>query len=184
MARKSKYPIEDKLRAIERVKIEKESVSRVASEIGCHDSTLQEWINNYESMGLDGIMAREKNSVIKAETKRQAVLDYLEGKGSIAAICKQYQIRSTTTLRQWIRLYREKKELKSSGTGSSPNLNHGRKTTLQERICITKDCLEHGLSYSDAAKKYGVSYQQVYNWIKKYKVQGVDGLEDRRGRRK
>ena len=60
----------------------------------------------------------------------------------------------------------------------------GRKTTLQERIDIVTDHIESGMSYAETAEKYDVSYQQVYQWIQKYKANGIDGLVDRRGHSK
>ena len=60
----------------------------------------------------------------------------------------------------------------------------GRKTTLQERIDIVTDHIESGMSYAGTAEKYDVSYQQVYQWIQKYKENGVNGLVDRRGHAK
>ena len=33
------------------------------------------------------------------------------------------------------------------------------------------------------SRKYNVSYDQVYNWVKKFKELGEAGLEDRRGKR-
>ena len=60
----------------------------------------------------------------------------------------------------------------------------GRKTTLQERIDIVTDHMGSGMSYAETAEKYDVSYQQVYQWIQKYKANGVDGLIDRRGQTK
>jgi transposase len=33
-------------------------------------------------------------------------------------------------------------------------------------------------------KKYRVSYQQVYSWIRKYQTQGIEALQDGRGKRK
>jgi transposase len=47
-----------------------------------------------------------------------------------------------------------------------------------------KYCIEHGLNYAAAAEEYQVSYQQVYQWISKYKSIGVEGLVDKRGRNK
>ncbi|GED66252.1 hypothetical protein LFU01_47040 [Lysinibacillus fusiformis] len=35
-----------------------------------------------------------------------------------------------------------------------------------------------------AAHTYGVSYQQVYQWTKKFETNGEEGLRDRRGRTK
>lgn len=59
-----------------------------------------------------------------------------------------------------------------------------RSTAQEERLKIVQDCIEHGMSYSDAAVKYRVSYQQVRNWVLRFKEKGEAGLEDRRGQRK
>ncbi|WP_409229480.1 helix-turn-helix domain-containing protein, partial [Gudongella sp. SC589] len=32
--------------------------------------------------------------------------------------------------------------------------------------------------------KYKVSYQQIYSWVKKYENNGIDGLIDKRGKKK
>ena len=59
-----------------------------------------------------------------------------------------------------------------------------RPTTQDERIQIAKDCVANGENYGETALKYKVSYQQVYQWTKKFKEMGAAGLEDRRGKRK
>ncbi|WP_375168566.1 helix-turn-helix domain-containing protein [Megasphaera elsdenii] len=38
-------------------------------------------------------------------------------------------------------------------------------------------------SYGEAALKYRISYQQVYQWARKYRQMGKAGLQDRRGKR-
>lgn len=63
-------------------------------------------------------------------------------------------------------------------------MTKGRKTTLEERIQIVSDCVASDLNYEQTAEKHQVSYQQVYQWVRKYKEHGVDGLIDRRGRTK
>ena len=80
--------------------------------------------------------------------------------------------------------YNSHKELKSSGTGGTTIMTKGRKTTYEERIEIVKYCIEHENNYFETAEKYKVSYQQVYNWLKKYKKNGIEGLIDRRGKSK
>lgn len=45
-------------------------------------------------------------------------------------------------------------------------------------------CLEHDKDYGATIAKYGVSYQQIYSWVRKYEAKGVDGLVDRRGKAK
>ena len=58
-----------------------------------------------------------------------------------------------------------------------------RKTTQQERLDIVKYCISHGNNYAETALAYKVSYQQVFQWMKRYRKMGEVGLEDRRGHR-
>ncbi|MCY9532750.1 helix-turn-helix domain containing protein [Paenibacillus alvei] len=60
----------------------------------------------------------------------------------------------------------------------------GRSTTWQEREDIVHYCLAHNHEYQKAANQYQVSYQQVYQWVKKYEAGGEDALQDGRGRKK
>lgn len=63
-------------------------------------------------------------------------------------------------------------------------MTKGRSTTLDERIEIVSYCLANGKDYGATIEKYGVSYQQMYSWVRKYKEKGLDGLIDKRGKRK
>lgn len=63
-------------------------------------------------------------------------------------------------------------------------MTKGRKTTLEERIQIVIDCLGNGKDYQEAANTYNVSYQQVYQWVKKYEDGGGEALKDKRGNKK
>lgn len=44
-----------------------------------------------------------------------------------------------------------------------------RKTAVEERICIVKDCLDHDRNYGLMVLKYGYSYQQTRNYEYRYK---------------
>lgn len=63
-------------------------------------------------------------------------------------------------------------------------MTKGRTTTYDERIEIVSYCIEHGNDYTAAIEKYGISYQQIYAWVRKYREKGAEGLLDRRGKRK
>ena len=63
-------------------------------------------------------------------------------------------------------------------------MKESRPTTVEERVEIAKDCIANGCNYGKTALKYNVSYQQAYQWTKKFKEMGAAGLEDRRGQRK
>lgn len=61
-------------------------------------------------------------------------------------------------------------------------MNTGRKTTWKERIEIAQFTIANELNYHKAEAEYNVSYQQVYQWVRKYKNGGPEALKDRRGR--
>ena len=63
-------------------------------------------------------------------------------------------------------------------------MTKGKKTTQQERVEIVAFCLEHGKDYLLTVEQFGVSYQQIYSWVRKYEGKGIDGLADGRGRTK
>jgi len=60
----------------------------------------------------------------------------------------------------------------------------GRKTTFNERVEIVQYCIAHEHNYAATSEKYKVSYQQARNYTVKYETDGVEGLQDRRGKRK
>lgn len=63
-------------------------------------------------------------------------------------------------------------------------MTKGRKTTFEERVEIVQYCISHDCNYNKTAEKYLVSYQQARSYTLKYQEKGVEGLQDRRGRRK
>ncbi len=130
-------------------------------------------------------MSRRRNKKYSVELKLQAVQDYLSGKGSQQKICEKYGILSHTQLQNWIMWYNSHKEFKERrGARTEIYMAKGRKTTLAERIEIVEYCIEHGKDYPATIEKYGVSYQQIYSWVRKYGEKGIDALRDGRGRTK
>jgi transposase-like protein len=184
MGRKSKFSVDEKLKCVLRCLEGKDSISHTASLVGIDSVTLSQWIRNYHSLGIDGLRTTSKNSHLPAELKEMAVRDYLAGVGSLTDICKKYGLRSKGMLHKWVMKYNSHEKLKASGTGGMPIMTNGRKTTYDERVEIVKYCIEHQNNYAETAQKYQVSYQQVYMWTNKYESVGVEGLQDRRGKRK
>jgi transposase len=45
-------------------------------------------------------------------------------------------------------------------------------------------CLQNGKNYYQSSEHFNVSYQQAYQWVKKFEKKGEDGLKDKRGRTK
>lgn len=130
-------------------------------------------------------MSRRKNKKYSAELKLEAVQAYLNGEGSYEKLRKRYGLLSSTQLKEWVKWYNGHKEFKERrGVGTEIHMTKGRKTTQEERAEIVAFCIEHGKDYPLTIKTYGISYQQIYAWVRKYEEQGIDGLKDGRGRTK
>lgn len=174
---------EEKIEGVEKIIQNKESVYSVASKIGVHPSSIDTWVRNYKSIGTEAFFRKGWTKRSSAE-KKAAVEDYLAGKGSLRDVCAKYKITDTYQLRTWIKQYNGHEILKDSGTGGSPIMTKGRKTTFEERVEIVQYCIKYNHNYAETAEKFSVSYQQARNYTIKYEKKGVDGLQDRRGKRK
>lgn len=126
-----------------------------------------------------------KNKVYSKELKMQAVEEYVSGKGSQREICRKYGILAKRTLEVWIMWYNGHGEFKEHSRGKGEiYMTKGRRTTQEERAEIVAFCIEHNKDYGLTVETYGVSYQQIYAWVRKYEEGGVDKLKDNRGRTK
>ena len=158
------------------------SVNKLASQYNIHHAIIEEWIIQYKQNGTSAFLPEKHNRRYSDETKIQAITDYLTGKGSLREITARYKIRTKAILQCWIKKYNSGIGFQRKMTGGS-RMKESRPTTVEERIQITKDCIANGGNYGETALKYKVSYQQVYQWTKKFKDMGDAGLEDRRGKR-
>ena len=182
---KKDFTIEEKIKAIKLHICDGMGYRAISDRCGVPIITLRLWIIKYQTFGAEGLMRRNGNQSYSAELKRCAVEEYLSGKGSLYDICVKHKIRSDHQLRNWIKMYNSHKELRSSkARGSDIYMTKGRNTTYKERLEIVSYCIEQGNDYAAAIEKYGVSYQQIYSWVRKYNEKGAEGLVDKRGKRK
>lgn len=184
MPRKAKISGEEKIAAIEKYLREEDSLNHLATLLGVSRQSITQWLQTYQSLGPNGLLNTSKNIAYPAELKTKAVKDYLAGGSSHMDICRRYGIKSTRQLRNWILKYNGHETLKTSGSGGTSIMTKGRATTYDERVEIVKYCIEHQHNYAETAQKFQVSYQQVYSWTNKYLKDGVEALQDRRGKRK
>lgn len=146
--------------------------------------TIQSWKEKYETIGEASLEEASTWQPYSKELKLAAVEDYLSQQYSLREVVYKYGISSTSVLRRWIRKYNDHRELKDTGKGISNSMANRRKTTLEERIQIVKYCLKQQKNYQLSAETFDVSYQQVYQWVKKYEANGEEALIDKRGRTK
>jgi len=181
--RKPKYEAELKIKIVEDCLSGYDNPNHVMNTQGIAEKTVRRWIARYKAEGPTAFLTPEKNRRYSSELKKQVVEEYLSGKSSILELMSKYAIRDEQQIRDWIKIYNNRGDFKEIVEGGSYTVK-ARSTTQEERLGIVKDCIEKGLSYSEAAVKYQVSYQQVRSWVLRYKEMGEAGLEDRRGQRK
>lgn len=177
----TKHTLDERVTAVLSVTEEHQSINTVAKEYNISKSTLKDWVRKYQAEGAEGLKGARGWKKYSLELKRNAVDFYLNGEGSLYEACAKFNISSISVLSQWIKLYTSGKELKSTSKGREP-MKPGRKTTLQERIEIAQYTIANDYNYQEASKKYQVSYQQVYSWVRKYEKEGAQSLHDRRGK--
>ncbi len=109
----------------------KETQRHAAAKLGIAPISVQQWIAIYQSDGSDAFNQRYYKRYPK-ELKEKAVLEYLNGEGSLLTICQKYGIRAKSKLQDWIKKYNSHEELKTSGTGGATIMTKGRKATFDE----------------------------------------------------
>lgn len=184
MAKKNQYSAVEKLVIIQELETGQDPLIDVAQRYGISAWTLKKWRHQYELNGYEGLEPRTTKGYYSEEVKLQAVLDYLSGYGSQYEIIDKYKIASRTQLQNWISKYNGHSSLKSREHGGTRAMTKGRSTDWKERIDIVLYCLSQNHNYQATAEKFQVSYQQVYQWVKKYEAGKEDALKDGRGRKK
>lgn len=185
MGRKSKHSKELKLSIVKRYLDGEGSYESLTKEINVYGSTVESWVKKYKSYGEIAFDLMKKNNSFTKEFKEQVILDYLNGGGSYFELSLKYTIPSNTTIQVCFKDNNSHIELKNNIPGGEDiYMAKSRKVDKNGRIKIVKYCLEYDLDYKTTAKVFETSYANVFNWVKKYKEKGEDGLGDKRARHK
>lgn len=185
MGRKSKYSKELKVEICKRYLGGDGSTVSLAKELGTTDSIIGKWVKQYNAYGEAAFDERPSNASYSKEFKQMVVDAYLNGEGSFKELMIKYNIPNDSIIYQWVNKYNSHIELKDYIPGGKEiYMTKCRKVTKEERIEIAKYCIKNDLDYQTTCKVYDVTYPNVYNWVKKYREKGEDGLIDKRGKHK
>ncbi|CVI70122.1 Transposase [Clostridiales bacterium CHKCI001] len=160
MSRKSKIDAVEKVKIVEQYLNGELSQKGAAKICGVNKRCVQDWIRIYKAKRPTGLLTSKTNRSYSKELKLQAVHAYLSRQGSLDEICVKFRIRHHSQFMNWIGMYNEGKELKELTGGSA--MKKARKTTLEERICIVKDCLEHDRNYGAMEGFWGILKREMY----------------------
>lgn len=178
------YSKEFKYNVIEAYRNDNLTVEALCKRYQIAKVTFYNWVEKFEKDGLIGLEDLKAWSHYSQDLKEAAVKDYISGEFSQYEIVRKYQISSRSVLISWINKYNSHRDLEDMSKGRTSSMTKGRKTSWDERIQVVHYCLDNGKDYQKTADKYDVSYQQVYQWVKKYEYGGDEALRDKRGRSK
>ena len=177
----------DKLNVVKEYLNGRLSFIKLAKKYKLNESSIRKWVAKYKTFGENAFIIQSANLNYSAAFKKQVVEAYLHGEGSYKDVAIKYKIQAASTVLQWVKRYNNYEKLTDSrpeGVYRMVKNNLARKTTLEERLSIVEHCIEHDANYSLTAREYNCSYAQVRSWVLKYRVQGIEGLYDRRGHKK
>lgn len=183
MSKRTKYTAEEKYKILMDYENGTESMLKIASMYRISEDTLRNWIYNFEKYGLDGLRESKTWKAYSNELKEAAVIDYISSEYSLREVVKKCEISDKSLLKRWISKYNSHRETTSPMKGMNRSMTK-KSTSLEEKIEIVFYCIDHNKNYQYAAETYHVSYQQVYQWVKKYESGGENELKDRRGHNK
>jgi transposase len=184
MSRRSQYSAAEKLAILQEIETSRTTVKDIAEKYDIGLTALREWRHRYQLNGYESLEVRTYNKSYPSELKLQAVQEYLSGNYTQTEIIDKYKISGRKQLQDWLSKYNSHSSLKSYKSGGTHAMTKGRSTNWKERIDIVLYCLSHNHDYQNTSNIYQVSYQQVYQWVKKYEDGGEDALKDGRGRKK
>lgn len=178
------FSLDVKLLALQYLEEGRHTLQEICTMFSVSMTTLLVWRALYQYGGIEALIRPKKNRVYSEEFKQRVVEEYLSENYSMIDILAKYGISSLSVFKKWLKIYTSHSECNNSGKGLRKTMTKGRKTTIEERVEIAKACLANQKNYQETAAQYEVSYQQVYQWVRKFEENGEQGLADRRGRTK
>lgn len=179
-----KYTAEEKLNIITEYSKGNYTWEELANKYQISRYAINRWREKYNQYGLAGLKRSSSCKKYSKKLKELAVNDYLSGLYSKYEIIRKYEISNRGVLTNWITKYNSHIELKNTVNGEINNMTKRKSPNWKVKIEIVLFCIANNLEYQKTATEYGVSYQQVYCWVKKYKTGNEEALRDRRGRKK
>ena len=100
--------------------------------------------------------------------KRASISEYQSWAYFQHEVVDKYGVFSHSDFRKWLSHYNGHRETNERTKGMDASITKRRKTTFKELINVVQDFLSSDNDCYQAAKAYRVSYQQVYQWVRKY----------------
>ena len=109
------------------------------------------------------------------ELKKEIVLAYLSGKGSLDSLAKEYGVSHKTQVCKWVKAYQK---LGDAGLRRARQQN---KYSFEYKISVVELYLSSELSYQELALQEGINNPSlVTRWVNEFRTAGPDALRTRK----
>ena len=138
MSRKVKHSLEFKLAIVNQVLKRDRSMVEISRENALERRMLGQWLQFYERFGEAGL--KPQSTIYSLENKLEVIRYFMGNKVSLRAACLQFNIRATSVLSNWLRIYA------SDGAEGLSEERRGVKRLMKPKIskkAAEKDLTEH-----------------------------------------
>ena len=112
MSKRSAKSVEEKLEVVHLYLEQEKSIATLTKAFGVSGDTIKDWVRKYQKDGMEGLKESPSWKKYRSDLKKEAVTDYLAGRGNLSTIVEKYGISNQYVLRGWIKRY-------NSGKGNS-----------------------------------------------------------------
>lgn len=152
MDKRVKYTIRQKHLVVRRILSGQQSIGGVARELGCHKSTVQQWLMHYQQHGVNGFKFR--NGRYDRGFKLGVVRYYLQKGLSLDQTASYFKIPNASVIVQWVKNY------ECWGAAGLTNRPRGRKRSIMAKKPRKKE-----ITSSDPAQKL-VELQKELDYLR------------------
>ena len=170
-----KYSSDFIMKVVKECLANNECSAHISRKYKISNGMLQQWLLRFKYNGEAAFSSVRRS--YSTDFKIQCVQEVLQGLGTVDQIAAKHNLSAGFILRTWIKKYNSNMELKDFNIHKEDRMAKAKRdTSLEERIEIVNYCIENGCNYKTTATKFNVSYNQVYNWVKKFKANPATGL--------
>ena len=113
------------------------------------------------------------------EFKKKVVLEYLRGNGGYEQLAQKYGIASPRNITTWVNNY------KAFGDEGLFRSRQKKQYSFEKKLFVVQLYLTGEMSYSELAIQEGITNpSMIVDWVKRFRVAGIDALRPRRKGRK
>ncbi|MGL5125503.1 MAG: transposase [Fusobacteriaceae bacterium] len=171
-----KFTPEEKLNLLLKYYELKISLSQFCREFNVERTAIVRWNIKYEVGGPSTLKRIKTKTEYSSNTLINSVKEYLQTECSMLDVVKKYKLSGDSVLRTWLKWYNTPKWKKNLGVYMSRE-----KITSEKKLELTLEVINKNRKIKQIAEENNITQHQLRNWVRNYKIKGIEALNDNRG---